>query len=171
MFNAWLSGLLGHSEDTVKVLLEDQTALHFLMAWSFFESKCHKGFLRFEQIEAFAKRKDDEKFWPIELESALKHFHDRYQNLDRRKNLLHGQSSNSFVSILQKPLDSLRVEEKIFFLVLVVYRFRNNIFHGNKGVTSWLQFSEQINLCIDVMQVFVSHEERISPTMKTPSAS
>jgi len=32
---------------------------------------------------------------------------------------------------------------------------RNNIFHGNKGVESWLQFAEQIEMCQGVMQKLI----------------
>lgn len=34
--------------------------------------------------------------------------------------------------------------QRIFFLAIVAYRFRNNMFHGNKGVQSWLLYTKQI---------------------------
>ena len=41
-------------------------------------------------------------------------------------------------------------------LLVVVYRFRNNIFHGNKGVDSWLQYRPQIEKCTNVMQHLIT---------------
>lgn len=37
-------------------------------------------------------------------------------------------------------------------MTYIVYRYRNNMFHGNKGLESWLQFEEQIKDCITVMK-------------------
>ena len=50
----------------------------------------------------------------------------------------------------------LSESDMIFMLVFVIYRFRNNIFHGNKGVGSWLQYKEQIKWCFTVMQLLIS---------------
>lgn len=79
---------------------------------------------------------------------------------------MHGQSCIRMDTLIQKQLDSVGPEDKVFIVVLVVYRFRNNMFHGNKGVQSWLQFKEQILLCTEAMQSFVSHVESINPSLQ-----
>jgi hypothetical protein len=53
-FQSWLGTLVGHSEFEVRRLLEDESALHFLVAWSLFESKCFAGFVKAKQIEHYA---------------------------------------------------------------------------------------------------------------------
>ena len=59
----------------------------------------------------------------------------------------------------------------MYSVVVVVYRFRNNMFHGNKGVASWLRYREQIALCVLAMQEFIAHAEALTPTMEVPEAA
>jgi len=78
---------------------------------------------------------------------------------------------DKFKKILTKDISNLKPDEVIFFLVLVVYRYRNNIFHGNKGVESWLQFKDQIEYCIRIMQILIdtakkSHNKALNCTLK-----
>ena len=70
-------------------------------------------------------------------------------------------------ALIKKSFTELSTADKLFFLVFVVYRYRNNIFHGNKGVQSWLQYRDQIRRCTQVMQALVTHAERSAPTMKS----
>ena len=171
-FSTWLGRLFGQSEFQARRILEDECALHFLVAWSLFESKCFAGFVKLHQIRQFARRVAvEEHFDTGSLQAAATHFHDRYQDEGRLSNLLHQQACEPFVTILRKPFATLKPEETMFLVVLVAYRFRNNIFHGNKGVESWLRYGEQISLCTSVLQALVSHAENISPTMKTEEAA
>jgi len=66
------------------------------------------------------------------------------------------QKSPKLKAILSKDFEVLSADEIAFFTIFVVYRYRNNIFHGNKGVASWLKFQDQIKLCIKVMQTLIS---------------
>ncbi len=72
--------------------------------------------------------------------------------------------------LLAKSVNRLSDAESVFLLSFVVYRFRNNIFHGNKGVNSWLSYTEQIELCIRSMMAFVNHAESRLPTMALAEA-
>lgn len=53
-------------------------------------------------------------------------------------------------------VDEIELKSKLKLILFVVYRFRNNIFHGNKGVNSWIQYTEQIRHCVQVMKVLIS---------------
>ncbi len=55
-FEAWLADLLSQDELEVRALLRDPKALHFLITWSLFESKCFGGFLKLEALDSFASR-------------------------------------------------------------------------------------------------------------------
>lgn len=68
-------------------------------------------------------------------------------------------------------ISDMKPEDMVFFVAFVVYRYRNNMFHGNKGIHSWLQYGEQIRLCTEAMQAFVSHAESMSPTISTLAAA
>ncbi len=171
-FEAWLAKLLGHGEREVRRLLADETALHFLMAWSLFEAKLFGGFAKINDIDAFSKRIIvQEQFNVGAIESIAGHFHSRYQNNGLYRHLMHQQTSARMERLLKLPFGSLSGDDKVFIAALTAYRYRNNIFHGNKGVDSWLQFRPQIRHCIDVMKAFIDHAEQLVPTLKTPAAA
>ena len=172
-FAVWLGALLGQSEFAVHRLLKDKSALHFLITWSLFESKCFGGYVKLEKIGEYSTRIAaglQDEVAAITINKATVHFHARYQNKRWLKNLLHAQQSAALKDILAKPVDTLIAQEKIFLVTFVAYRFRNNIFHGNKGVSFWLEYSEQIELCTKIMQVLVSYEEAIVPTMRVSAS-
>ena len=168
-FPSWLGTLLGQSESETKRLLSDESALHFLIAWSLFESKCFGGFVKAKDIGDFAKRACCSIDWQV-LRASAEHFHTRYQRSTLFKNLMHGQTENRLSTVLQSPFNEVCDEDRLYFLVFVTYRYRNNIFHGNKGIQSWLQYREQIKHCTRAMQVMVSHSEASAPTMSTAAS-
>ncbi|HCE68278.1 MAG: hypothetical protein A2X82_03590 [Geobacteraceae bacterium GWC2_55_20] len=155
-FDQWFAKYLDQDEHQVEVLLCDKTAIRFLIAWSIFESKCFRGFAKINELSDFAKtfsERHDFDFAALQVPAAL--FHIRYQDKQLYKNLMHSQQSKELESVLIKEFCNLNSYEITLMLLIVIYRFRNNIFHGNKGVKSWLVFGEQINLCINAMQSFI----------------
>ena len=165
-YSYWLSTHLGNSENEVRKLLADKSALYFLMTWSIFESKCFNGYCKIEKIDKFA----DNLYKTIEFENltlSTQHFHERYQCDELFDNLMHKQKCSRMIAVLEKPFNEARREDLIYFIVIVIYRYRNNIFHGNKGVKSWLKYREQIEHCIAAMQVMVSHTESTTQSTKT----
>lgn len=164
-FEKWLGELLGQDEVEICHLFRDQTALHFLIAWSLFESKCFSGFVRINQIEKFAKKLISEGFDSTLVQDATNHFHARYKDSNLYQQLMHDQACPRMEAIVRKNIQSLNPEESLFLVALVVYRFRNNIFHGNKKVQSWLQYKEQIRLCTCAMERFVTHTEFLCPSL------
>ena len=155
-FQSWLADRWKTELDSVVKILADPMAVHFLISWSIFESSFFVGKDGFPtKIEAFTKS------YPAEgrdeqLLQAVRHFHQRYQDRNLYDNLMHTQKCNRLESLIyQREFDDLNAEEQIFLLVWVIYRYRNNIFHGNKGVRSWLRYRKQIGLCVSVMQVMI----------------
>lgn len=168
-FHSWLGTLFGHSESQVLLLLDNKMALQFLVAWSLFESKCFAGYVRAPDIAQYAQRTAP-SIGPAALRDAAAHFHARYQDRKRFENLMHGHKDQRLLALLGRPFDELTSEDRLFLLVFVVFRYRNNIFHGNKGVESWLFYREQIQICVQAMQILVSHAEQTTPTMKDEAA-
>lgn len=167
-FESWFAELFGQSKSDVKVLLGDKTAVQFLIAWSLFESRCFSGFVKLREIQFFADRLTNiENFEVSSISEHANYFHKRYSDdVTRYKSLMHKQECKEFNEILKIPLDTLTPTETVFLSTFVVYRFRNNIFHGNKGVGSWLQFTDQITRCTLILQQFVLHAEAIECTFK-----
>ena len=138
-------------------MLHDGTATRFLIAWSLFESRCFEGSAKINKFPTFATLFSEiHNFECLALQESATHFHRRYQDKQRYKNLMHGQKSKEMDEIISKEFAELSRYEITLMLLIVVYRFRNNIFHGNKGVESWLQYKEQITLCLTVMQSLIS---------------
>ena len=175
-FSQWLAQILNKSDAEVQMLLRNETALQFLISWSIFESKCFSGYMRINSIEDFAERIISERFLEGNIEAPFFHFHQRYQDDRKLLNLLHGEKTSkavtqSFKRCLSIPKLEVSPAEKVFFVVCVVYRYRNNMFHGSKGVQSWLSFEDQICLCTSAMQTFLLHAEAISPSMSFKEAA
>jgi hypothetical protein len=158
-FDKWFASYLHQDESQVELLLRDKTAMRFLIAWSIFESKCFEGFAKINKLSNFAKQLSESRHFDFSaLHETVAHFHNRYQDKQRYKNLMHDQRSVELEEILLKKLSDLGTYDITLMLLIVIYRFRNNIFHGNKGVQSWLVYREQINLCINAMQSFIPVE-------------
>lgn len=162
-FNLWLAKYFKTDVSQVECLLSDRTAIKFLIAWSLFESKCFKGSANFDSLLDFSKViSENGKFEFAALQEPTTHFHSRYQDKKCFKNLMHDKASKEskesgeMKQILVKNITDLDSGEKTLMLLIVIYRFRNNIFHGNKGVQSWLGYKDQIDLCIRAMQSFIT---------------
>lgn len=153
-FEQWFARYLHQDESQVKLLLRDATATEFLITWSIFESKCFNGFAKIDMFPNYAKQLSPDVDF-VGLKKSASHFHNRYQDEQRRKNLMHRQKSKELKSILSKNLERLSDYEVALMILIVIYRFRNNIFHGNKGIESWLVYKEQVKLCIAAMQAFI----------------
>jgi len=142
--DTWLAEYFKGSPLQIDRLLRDGTAVRFLIAWALFESRCFDGYVRIHELSNFAKEAtQSQRFRRDAFLEAGKHFHDRYQDRSRYRHLMHSQNSEEMESILKMSFNSLDDYHLFFMLLLVVYRYRNNIFHGNKGVESWLHFRRE----------------------------
>lgn len=169
-FNSWLAKYSNSNSNEVTKLLEDKFAIKFLITWSIFESSCFDGFLRYDEIIKFSKKESalaHAESSAKELDAQVQFFHERYQNKSIYKNLLHKNQCDKNKPIYMDDLlgrshESLEIHDKIFLVTFVVYRYRNNIFHGNKGIESWLKFSECIERCTKIMQIFIPTPKKYS---------
>ena len=143
----WLAQYFDTNVTKIQELLKDELATSFLLIWPIFEQTFFSNFCKKENIEKFSK--NYEKFFSYE--EIFQHFYLRYQNNDHYRNLTHQSRYPKFEQILHKPQNYITDSEKLLFITFVVYRYRNNIFHGNKGIKSWSQFKQQIAYCLEFM--------------------
>ena len=176
-FERWLADLFGKSTEQMSQLLENPTAVQFLVTWSIFEYRCFEQSMKVGKIQPFVKCCIDNRFDEFSIVEYAKHFHQRYkQNKRLYKHLLFDGKSAPLKltcnqlpeidSILKLTFEDLNTTQILTFSIFVAYRFRNNIFHGTKGVNSWLEFKEQIDHCTNIMQRLISHAEEISTQLK-----
>ncbi len=156
-FDTWFADHLGERPEEVTRLLDDKTAVRFLIAWSLLEPKCFGGFARGKDLPSHCQRLTDGGFDPGPLSPIIKHFHSRYQCEERHLDLMRGNTKPDIKPLLEKSLDELSNCEKVFLIVSVIFRYRNNIFHGLKSVESWPQYERQIKYCVQIMQSLITH--------------
>jgi len=156
-FTNWLSTHLKVSRRNINILLKDELATYFFMTWSIYESKCYNGFANINSLKKFISVIENKVSVGI-IEEDAKYFHKRYQNQINYKHLIYDKKNDNieFRIIISKEYSVLTLYEKLFLLSFVIYRYRNNIFHGNKGIESWLKYKEQIQKCITIMQLFLN---------------
>ena len=143
----WLAQYFDTNVTKIQELLKDELATSFLLIWPIFEQTFFSNFCKKENIEKFSK--NYEKFFSYE--EIFQHFYLRYQNNDHYRNLTHQSRYPKFEQILHKPQNYITDSEKLLFITFVVYRYRKNIFHGNKGIKSWSQFKQQIAYWLEFM--------------------
>lgn len=150
----WLSVFFDIKLEEVESYFSNENVTGFLIIWTIYEQKLFNGFYRVNTLERFCNEYSWE--WEPELEDAFKHFYYRYQDSNKFNNLCHTDTALDIGEILQLKVDEIELKSKLKLILFVVNRFRNNIFHGNKGVNSWIQYTEQIRHCVQVMKVLIS---------------
>lgn len=145
---AFIIKYLDIDKSKYKDLKKNTFVYDFLILWSLFEQNVFKGYCRIETIK---KMKELNEKVLENIEEDIKYFFNRYQNKKYYKNLVWNNSNQYFENILNKNYENLSHTEKTHFILFVVFRFRNNIFHGNKGIQSWLKYNEQIEKCVKIM--------------------
>ena len=164
-FEEWLTGHWKTNADQVNEVLNDKLAFCFLIAWSILEPLCsdnssHGGFAGQIGRIAGIVSKDDRI---NKLQSNAKYFYDRYQNPENFRRLMHHKTlkgaykGDAYLTRIIKAdsFDSLDVKQYVYLLLWVVFRYRNNIYHGNKIVETWSNYRDEIQKCIFCMQIII----------------
>lgn len=155
-------------EEDLDALYNEKISVNFLLVWAKFEVINFEGFLKFEKIDKVAKQiAEKESFLILELESYVKYFYDRYVEQLGGQRRLNGlcykidacREKKSCVNlsceikrILNEKLETLTKKDKVYFLIYVISRYRNNMFHGNKNAKNWIsEYKIPIENCIRVM--------------------
>lgn len=141
------------SSDEIRDMLHNQVAVLYLLIWPIMEQRYFSGFLKINQINDAARKlapfycKDLKN----DLDKIIMKFFDRYRNKNQHYRDLHVDiiMRKEFDEILSKNrFIYLQPIDKIKLLLFVIYRYRNNIFHGNKDIRKWASFDKQIKDCL-----------------------
>lgn len=146
----WLANYFETTERYINEMMRDEKATSFLLIWPIFEQTVFGGFCQSKKLKLYAGKLEpyiDE----LDIDSMMLHFHNRYQNKNHYHHLCHQDKNVAISNMLKSSVTQLSDEDKIYFLLYVVYRYRNNIFHGNKGIKSWSHYTKEINYCMGFM--------------------
>ena len=146
----WLAKTLKIDDWLVSETVKNQMATVFLLIWPILETKIFNNDMSHTQIKNISDELK-EKIDNNNLDAIAKHFYERYQDKNKYERLVSGHPWSKIEGILEKPYHKIYKENKISFMIFVVYRYRNNIFHGIKSIKEWGNFSEEIQLCIKFM--------------------
>lgn len=162
-FESWLVKNIepDASQEEVIAVAKDPLGLEFLIAWSLFERKCFGCDATGPQMEKFAQKKCILESFP-KIETHWKHFFGRYTDKDKgdeRISKLFGKKHLNKVSKFKENLELVKKqpteELKTKLMATIVYRFRNNIFHGAKKSYTWPHYKKQIRHCIGALMTWV----------------
>lgn len=146
----WLSKTLSIDEWLVSETIRNQMATVFLLLWPILETQIFNGDMSHNQMKQVAGSAVG-KIPRRELDEISQHFYERYQDRRMYNGLVQGRNWPKIERILDKPFIRVYENEKILLLIFVVYRYRNNIFHGIKTIRQWQNYSYEIQLCIRFM--------------------
>lgn len=155
------------SIDEIQDMLRNQIAVSYLLIWPIFERRHFGGFMQQEKIPKAADILKDhyDRALKADLDPIIEKFFKRYNIYSNRNNQFYRglqpntkHTNSTFKMICSKRFFiNLTSWEKIFLLLYVIYRYRNNIFHGSKNIDKWSKFTDQINDCLSGMMILANY--------------
>ena len=152
------------TDESVDLILDNKNVMFFLCVWALFESTIFDGYLRkkhtqnniYSISQKYAKNYSSDNF-----DFYSTYFHQRYQDNELYKKLRHNENDSKMNEILHKEHSMLTKEEKLYLLLYTVYRYRNNMFHGNKDILTWENFATEIDHCTQIMIKMIDVKESV----------
>lgn len=148
-------------------VVKDHTGFAFMIAWNLFESRCFGSKMDANLIAAFTNNESINSSF-CKLKMTWSHFHNRYTNArhgddritrlffnPKLKNSEKSKDEVEFRRLLSQKGQTLSNAEKSKLMFLIVQRFRNNVFHGNKKPYTWPKNRKQIQHCITILMVWL----------------
>lgn len=150
--------------EDVQQVAEHLLGLEFLIAWSLFERRCFGCYANGPTIKTFAGKKCVKECFP-KIESDWNHFYRRYTNKVNGSKYIsklfpdfgpRGSINKRDSLLFEKRLtEKLTAADKTELMATVIFRFRNNIFHGSKKPYTWPKYEPQIKRCIRTIMIWV----------------
>ena len=153
----WLASYYEIGEDKIELYFKDEDVTGFLIVWTIFEQKLFKGFFKWHELKKYIGPEFHASISGLEKEFT--HFFDIYQDKIRFKNLIHGENEKEEIKNILNLKDTINDEDKLRLVLFVVYRYRNNIFHGNKSVSSWTRYKPEIGYCVNIMKALLDGQK------------
>ena len=151
----WLAKQFKTQNWNITDMLRTQNATVYLLIWPIMEQNIFKGFMQAKDIVPKSEMMGC-YFDEMGSEKLVRYFYDRYQDKDKYKSLVNSKKCYRFMEdVLAKDFEILSGTEKMILMMTVVFRYRNNIFHGNKAIGEWIKYSKEIEFCTEFMMSVV----------------
>ncbi len=123
------------SGDVSTFIKENAQTLMFVLVWNLFEDECMKKSARIKDVENFVKNLSEninENTFDISL---YEYFRNRYLDKDLKDALnLEEKYCKQIEKAFKKHVTDIDLHSKIKCCLYICFRFRNNLFHGEKDV-------------------------------------
>ncbi|WDM21272.1 hypothetical protein [Paenibacillus polymyxa] len=158
----WVKDKLNCRREDIERLFKSKTARNFLIVWNIYEIELFNKYCTLSLLGDVALRLSLSARVG-ELQGTIEYFHERYyKDKEKYRHLKNNQRPVEIPDkVASSPLSECSLEQKIHFLLFVLFRYRNNMFHGNKGLVNWLQYDEQIQSCTKTMCLIIDMYEKI----------
>ncbi len=159
----WLAKQFKTREDDLSRTLRYENATVYLLIWPVMEQKLFSGFLTIDYFGPVSDMLKD-YYEEMNVDHIVLAFYKHFQIKDNLKGIVNKKTPKRFLNILKAEFDDLSCEDRIFLMMFTVYRYRNNIFHGNKKIEEWPKYHKQINDCTEFMMRLVDtfQKKRVS---------
>ena len=101
-----------------------------------------------------------EYFDEMNADEKARYCHLRYQDSEKYRRLTDSRKYKPMEEVLAKKFSELTNVEKMIVMMTTVFRYRNNIFHGNKAIGNWNRYSQEIEYCTEFMMSVVDVYKR-----------
>lgn len=150
----WLAKQFNTSPWNIKGLLQTQNATVYLLIWPIMEQEVFNGFMQGKSIVPVSE-KLGVYFDEMNADEKAQYFHDRYQDEIKYRHLTGSKKYKPMEEVLAKRYTELTNTEKTIVMMTTVFRYRNNIFHGNKAIGDWNKYCKEIEYCTEFMMSVV----------------
>jgi len=145
----------------VKEFLDHIESFYLLLIWGIFEQKYFPGKNAdiFGSIKKMENNFTDDCYYN-DFNNIVLSLHDTFQDNTRWEKLDNEILSKKekfevFTNICNKKKEELSDIEKIRFGLFIVYRYRNNIFHGLKEANNYKLYTKEIGNCVELLIAYM----------------
>ena len=139
---SWINEKIIHTENS-KIKSEDIDYIRdFTLLWNLFESLCFDDkFANMNKINNIIDSKID-LFEEEKYKNIFDYFYDRYKNDNNKFRKLNLRNSEK--ELVKKVLNDEynNKNNKLKFIMAIIYRYRNNLFHGEKEMR-YIRFQKE----------------------------
>jgi len=143
-----------------KDVMENKGSFYLLLIWGIFEQKYFPG-KNNNVFNKIKKMKNNFKIYDCynDFSQIALSFYDTFKDDNRWQKLdidiLSNKKNDVFNNIRCKKREDLSEIEIIRFGLFIIYRYRNNIFHGMKEAINFNQYTKEIEDCVNLLIAYL----------------